>query len=145
MAMISVNRQVTQCTSPRLIAVNARHRQYWQSKLSIAAKRRAAMRIEVESTNNPKGELAPAKFRLDGVDIGVVEILEQWPGGHDHFFLFVAPRRCQQFLGIADVPQQAGSGDRATRAITRSATSRSAGIKWSALMETPCHSSSEAT
>jgi hypothetical protein len=86
MAMISVNRQVTQCTSPRLIAVNARHRQYWQSKLSIAAKRRAAMRIEVESTNNPKGELAPAKFRLDGVDIGVVEILEQWPGGHDHFF-----------------------------------------------------------
>jgi hypothetical protein len=69
-----------------LITVNAGHRQYWQTKPSIAAKRRAAMRIEVDSTNNAKGELAPAKFRMDGVDIGVVEILEQWPGGHDHFF-----------------------------------------------------------
>jgi hypothetical protein len=48
--------------------------------------RRAAMRIEVDSVHNPKGELAPSKFRLDGVDIGVVEILEQWPGGRDHFF-----------------------------------------------------------
>jgi hypothetical protein len=28
------------------------------------------MRIEVDSTNNAKGELAPAKFRMDGVDIG---------------------------------------------------------------------------
>jgi hypothetical protein len=69
-----------------LITVNAGHRQHWQTKPGIAAKRRAAMRIEVDSTNNAKGELAPAKFRLDGVDIGVVEILEQWPGGRDHFF-----------------------------------------------------------
>jgi hypothetical protein len=47
--------------------------------------RGAAMRIEVDSTNNPTSELAAAKFRMDGVDIGVVENLEQWPGGHDHF------------------------------------------------------------
>jgi hypothetical protein len=43
--------------------------------------RRATMRIEVDSTNNAKGELAPAKFRMDGVDIGVVEISNNGPAG----------------------------------------------------------------
>jgi hypothetical protein len=44
------------------------------------------MRIHVESTKREGVEPVPAKFRLNGVDIDVAEIVEQWPGGHDRFF-----------------------------------------------------------
>jgi hypothetical protein len=74
------------------------------------------MRIEVDSTNNAKGELALTKFRMDGVYFGVVEILEQWPGDQigdraaeicpiiivDHRRAHVAvPRECLSYAQIA--------------------------------------------
>ncbi len=44
------------------------------------------MRVHVDSIRREGGDFAPEKFRLDGVDIDVAEIVEQWPGGHDRFF-----------------------------------------------------------
>jgi hypothetical protein len=44
------------------------------------------MHIHVDSAKTSRGTLRPMKLQFNGHDIGVAEIIEEWPDGDQRFF-----------------------------------------------------------
>jgi hypothetical protein len=42
--------------------------------------------IQVDSHRRPDGSREPRRIQLDGREVGVAEILDEWPGAGHHYF-----------------------------------------------------------